>query len=175
MPRTKAADATKPEVVNAAEAVYNAMGYALSAYIKRAKAVEKMYGTEVMTGVLYDFNVLHVLNAIMPLRVMLNEKHIKSEKKRRTEWDAKTVTKTEVDAAAASKDFTEALQLLRQGIYTAMDEIFDSLRHYKQEDEVEYANLTKTVQKKCIIDTIAFFKKLGKKADEALIDTLMAK
>jgi hypothetical protein len=165
----KMASATTPQMV-AAEAVYVALGYAMSGYIKVLKGLEKTYAQELlMTSELYEFNIAHMIAEIKPKRVLLNEKY-KLDKKV-TSGD---IVKPEALGTTSTRDVTPALAAIRGAAEAAITEMMDSLVHYKTTEDVEYSILIKTVQKNCIAATVTYFRKLAKKADDMLLERLVS-
>lgn len=134
------------------------------------KGVEKKHPKE-MNRVLYDFHYMHALNEIMPLKAMLNEKYIINDKKAKT-WEKKEIKRDET-VTQDPKDLLDAYDAIRSGASNAVQEIFATLSYYQQNDNVEYNNLTKTMQKTCVKQVVAFFKNIEKKAEECWYAHLM--
>lgn len=163
------ASKTTPQMV-AAEAVYVALGYAMSAYIKVLKGLEKTYEQELlMTSELYEFNIAHMIADIKPKRVLLNEKY-KLDKK----VTSGEIIKPEALSTFSTKDISPALVAIRGAAESAITEMMDSLVHYKTTEDVQYSVLPKMLQKNCIATTVTYFRKLAKKADDMLVERVLS-
>jgi hypothetical protein len=166
MAAVKTASAVLPQVV-AAEAVYNALGYALSAYIRNIKQLDIPYANELVDGELTDYNITSILNEIKPIRELLNVKYVKDPavKKFEPTTQIKSDRQTETD-------LLEAWQVIRSASSDAVSEFQDSLLHYKKSG-ADYSSLIKTVRTKTISQPIKFFQKITKKADEEIMKLMI--
>lgn len=153
---------TKQEL--AAEAVYNALGYAISAYFKAIKPVEKANGF----GALGDFSTAHFYSKLGEARFKVNKTYLKRGAKKT--WKKADLPETPNDLVYS----VQVLKAVRDGATNACNELVDSLNTYKTSDDVHYNTLTKTTSKQAITDAIAYMKRITKRADDALIASLVA-
>lgn len=147
------------EAKSAAEAVYVSLGYAMSAYIKHAKTAEKL-----ASGcALGEFGIDMMVKTMKPKRIMLNSKYTLNKTTVPVSGETATEKVSETCAIPLA-----AVMKLREGCSQAVEELYKSLKFYEDNEEIKYSMLTKAVRKECIANTVAYFRKLSKKADDII-------
>lgn len=158
---------TPTKQLEAAEAVYNSLGYAISAYFRQLSPIAAKFEAE-WESELFEYSLGNVYGKLGEARHKINKAYLKRNKP----WQKVVLVKKESNAET-TRDLSQVLKAIRDGASNACTELMDSLNEYKTRDSVEYSVLTKTIQKAAIADIISYLKRLAKKADEALLAALV--
>jgi hypothetical protein len=151
----------RDNVIHAAEAVYTALGYAMSGYISKVKKYEAQLPCE--------NSITEMCNDLGKMREELNNRYKLGKKA----FTAKPMPNHDEWNMMTANQKIETLRAISEGCSFALSEMMDSLVHYRIHDSVRYDKILKKIQKSCIYKAVALLRKMQAYADDEILYILL--